>query len=219
LGCATQRTRILPRLEIIDIPPLNSLEESEIGDTFVSKGKIYTYDGIELQNRVKHGDGFILLKVTVEPGDLTAQEEDAKWTYYFAPQNGVKTYDAILGENYRSGGLKISKQDAEKVSIFINGKGSVKPKPKPIFTAKTIRAYDKPSFRQELIYNGISGDNVKFLYREISNDLMRPAFTQEVQYDLSQEMTIGFKGVRIQIIEASNTRLKYKVLTSFPDAL
>jgi hypothetical protein len=36
---------------------------------------------------------------------------------------------------------------------------------------------------------------------------------------LSTEQTIGFKTVRIEVIEATNTRIKYKVLASFPDSL
>ena len=46
---------------------------------------------------------------------------------------------------------------------------------------------------------------------------MRLPFTQEVQYDLSESSTIGFKGARIEIAEATNTYLSYKVIESFPD--
>ena len=46
---------------------------------------------------------------------------------------------------------------------------------------------------------------------------MRPAFAQEVQYDLGEDSVIGFKGVRIEVVEATNRLLTYKVLTSFPD--
>lgn len=36
----------------------------------VSKGKIYTYEGMLLRNEVHAGDGFILLKSIVPPGEL-----------------------------------------------------------------------------------------------------------------------------------------------------
>ena len=48
--------------------------------------------------------------------------------------------------------------------------------------------------------------------------MMRPAFTQDIQYDLKESNIIGFKGVRIEIIEATNRHIKYKVLNSFPDS-
>ena len=75
----------------------------------------------------------------------------------------------------------------------------------------------QPNFRQELIYGGRVGNQIKVTYREFSDDFIRPGFTQEAQYDLTTDQTIGFKGVRVQVLEATNTRLKYKALKSFPD--
>jgi hypothetical protein len=46
---------------------------------------------------------------------------------------------------------------------------------------------------------------------------MRAPFSQEIQYDLADGNIIGFKGVRIEVIEAANTQIKYRVLASFPD--
>jgi len=48
---------------------------------------------------------------------------------------------------------------------------------------------------------------------------MRQPFSQEVLYDLSEGNIIGFKGARIEIIEATNFNLKYKVIKSFPEYL
>ena len=44
----------------------------------------------------------------------------------------------------------------------------------------------EPTFRQQFIYNGKVGSNLKFLYREISNNYARAPFSQEVQYDLNE---------------------------------
>jgi hypothetical protein len=49
-------------------------------------------------------------------------------------------------------------------------------------------------------------------YREFKNDIARPAFTQEIKYDLSQGKEIGYTGSRFEIIRATNTELVYKVL-------
>lgn len=71
------------------------------------------------------------------------------------------------------------------------------------------------SFRQELIYNGRTGDSVKFLYREIKDSYLRAPFTQDITYDLKEGAEIGFKGARLKIIEASNTKIKYVVTKTF----
>jgi hypothetical protein len=70
-------------------------------------------------------------------------------------------------------------------------------------------------FNQYLIYNGRSGDSVKFLYREFMGDMNRASFQQEVSYDLKIGEVIGFKGARFKIIEANNVQLKYQVIEAF----
>ena len=56
---------------------------------------------------------------------------------------------------------------------------------------------------------------MKFVYREFSGDLARPAFTQEIQYDFDQSNTIGFKGLQLEVIEATNTKIVFKVINNF----
>lgn len=70
----------------------------------------------------------------------------------------------------------------------------------------------KPFFRKDFMYNGRVGNSLKFTYREFVNDLARPAFTQDLQYDLTESDIIGFRDARIKITDATNTSLKYKVL-------
>jgi hypothetical protein len=70
-------------------------------------------------------------------------------------------------------------------------------------------------FEQQLIYNGRVNNSLRFVYREFNNDMARSAFTQEVQYDLKESKIIGFKNVRIEVIEATNSSITYKVLKAF----
>ena len=55
------------------------------------------------------------------------------------------------------------------------------------------------------------------LYRDFSRDYARPSFPREVQYDLRECNTIGFKGVRVQVLEATNLKIRYRVNATFPD--
>jgi hypothetical protein len=66
--------------------------------------------------------------------------------------------------------------------------------------------------KKELIYTGVSKNVVSLLYREYQNDMARPAFTQELKYDLAEGRVIGFKGARFEVMNATNTGIKYKVL-------
>jgi hypothetical protein len=90
------------------------------------------------------------------------------------------------------------------------------PKTTPEFVLTEKIVENSTSFKQELIYNGRSGTVLKFLYREISGTTLLYPFTQDVQYDLSEGNVLGFKGARVEVLEASNTKIKYKLVANFP---
>jgi hypothetical protein len=45
---------------------------------------------------------------------------------------------------------------------------------------------------------------------------LRSAFSQDVQYDLGEGKVVGFKSAGIEIIDATNTAITYRVLAHFP---
>ena len=66
-------------------------------------------------------------------------------------------------------------------------------------------------YRRELIYQGRDGDNLKLFYREFNDDFRRPAYDQEVQYDLGESEYIQFKGLTLLVEEANNEYLVYTI--------
>ena len=70
-------------------------------------------------------------------------------------------------------------------------------------------------FQQTLLYNGRIGNRVTLGYREFSHQIARPAFSNDVAYDLSESSTLGYKGARIEVIRATNTDITYRVLSGF----
>jgi hypothetical protein len=80
---------------------------------------------------------------------------------------------------------------------------------------RRLSALSTNSFQQTLIYNGRVGNRVAFAYREFSNDLARPAFSNNVEYDMTESTTIGYKGARLEIIKATNTDITYRVVSGF----
>lgn len=73
------------------------------------------------------------------------------------------------------------------------------------------------SFRRELVYSGGSGSTINLLYREFSNDMARPAFSQELRYDLTQSRIIGYRGARFELLRTDNTGITYKVISHLPE--
>ncbi|MFC1542336.1 hypothetical protein ACFL4M_00420 [Pseudomonadota bacterium] len=71
------------------------------------------------------------------------------------------------------------------------------------------------SFQQTLIYSGGMGNKINVGYREFSSDYARPAFNNNVEYDLKESKVIGYKGAQLKIIEATNQYIKYIVIRNF----
>jgi hypothetical protein len=75
--------------------------------------------------------------------------------------------------------------------------------------------YSSRTTQQTLLYNGKIGNRITLSYREFSDDIARPAFTNEVVYDLGESKVLGYKGARLEVLAASNTELVYKVIAGF----
>jgi hypothetical protein len=75
---------------------------------------------------------------------------------------------------------------------------------------------DRDSFRYELLYQGISKNTIKVLYREFVDDFARPAFFQDASYDIDKTpTTLTFRTVRIEVLQADNTKIVHRVLSGF----
>lgn len=217
LSACVSAQAIMPTTQIIDAPSLNEVTTAELGETVVEKGRLRTFEGLLLRNQLQWGDSFILTKFIVSPGRLRARQQDKKFVYYYS--DNMTSTDAILGTSpYPTGGLCRARDGSGPVRGFIRaGRCNMNWNVTPDVEETQIYDLDSPGFRQELIYNGRSGDTLKFLYREFSGDMMRPPFSQEVQYDLSESSVVGFRGARLEIVNATNTELQYRVISSFPD--
>ena len=81
----------------------------------------------------------------------------------------------------------------------------------PVDFLREAKLYQKGSFRMELLYNGKSRDMIKITYREFDDGMARPAFTQDLMYDLAESRTISFKKMSIDVIEATNSHIRFVV--------
>ena len=77
---------------------------------------------------------------------------------------------------------------------------------------KHSKIYTEDSFKEELIYTGRSGNTIHISYREYKQDFARPAFFQELRYDMGQSTKVVFKQYKLKIIEATNEYIQFIVL-------
>ena len=200
----------------ISIPTLNTICNSELGETLIDKGFITSAPAIEVPDDVSFSTMTIPpLNYTLGAGSYAALRENSTYTF-FHPTAETIVHNAPLDIGV---GYRMKKSDGSLDGFRSMGPNFYEVNPIdeiPVVKHGTAQALNKPSFRQQLIYNGKSGDSLKFLYREFSNSYARAPFSQEIQYDLKESSIIGFKGARIDVIEATNRQIKYKVLANFP---
>ncbi|WP_431287173.1 hypothetical protein [Roseateles chitinivorans] len=128
------------------------------------------------------------------------------------------------GSSGLTGSYDVCLVDQDRDGVFDSATFSQRKKFFPLeapvrFNRETVndRKIELPDFKYVVLYQGISRGTIKVSFREFKNDLARPAFTQDVFYDLNTDGTgvIAFKGARIAVDEATSTNITYRVLKPF----
>ena len=155
-----------------------------------------------------------MIKYPIKVGDKLPyfEKKGKKWIKFGST---IETY----GLPYGWVGVAFNAETQSYIPYLDAGTGFITKKPKKgnIEVSKTtiVDKNCEKCFKKELIYNGKEGDNVKFTYREFINNMIRPAFNQDLSYNLNDGKIIGFKGLRIEIIKTSNIGIEYKVQKHF----
>jgi len=213
-GCATPAPGPLrnafPRIETRHIPELNAIGKAGVGDPMMSTEWVSRVSGISIAETVSE---------TVNPpgitsvvrGDYELFATSLEGDYY----QGRSTYSVpgtSISVSERSG--VFVPDDKSKSAVIYHFVQGYRYGTKPVaYVPKEIIKITSESFRRELVYSGISQNTITVVYREFKDSSARPAFTQEVKYDLSQDRVIGYQGARFEVLNAGNTDITYKVIS------
>lgn len=207
-GCATADFNYKPQTMNVSEPPLGAINIAYVGDTMLRQGKYSENDAIYLPTTVSVGWAYDLL-----PGYYLKKGEDSNSeTYMPSLENDGGSVDkAALADPWQAVMAYKDKPKLCVISVFsamvCENDANFKRMKKAVLTTD--------SFQQTLIYSGKVGDKINIGYREFSANLARPAFNNDVEYDLSASNIIGYKGAKIEIIEATNEQIKYRVIKNF----
>jgi len=212
-GCVSVKYNYSPRPTRISEPPLNTVVTAHVGDNMVRQGQYTEHDSIYLRADVKVG---ILGEVRIMRGYFLKVGEDDKSEFY-RPAGGVDSGQIVLGPGADSvQALRVDRRSGKLCAVSQTGPEDCTTKAD--YERRKYPVTSSDTFQQTLIYSGKVGDKINVGYREFSGSIARPAFNNEVEYDLSESKVIGYKGARIEVIEATNQYLKYKVLENFNTA-
>jgi len=210
-GCATPVSNYQPEPTNISEPPLNTVCTAQVGDEMLKQGKFYEREAIHLDHEIKFGG--LITAYTLTTGFYVKTGENEASEFYLPAQgpDSGRVEKAALADPWESIQLYKHENKIYVVTIFHVHVGN---NSDGVTRTKRL-ALSEDSFQQTLIYSGKVGNKIKIGYREFSNSQARPAFNNDVDYDLSDSKIIGYKGARIEILEATNELIKYRVLQNF----
>lgn len=209
VGCTTpQIGNYIPKTANISKPPIGSINTAYVGDSLVSQGRAVEQDVLVIDSNY---DLNMQYKVFAGKYAQVGQDKDNK--YYSLRELKKNTEGArakLLSDPpsvfmiNKKGWLCVvtiynTKSCGDAIGVSFKAEGSV----------------NEDSFQQTLIYSGKVGNKINIGYREFSSNIARPVFNNNVEYDLSQSKEIGYKGALLEIIEATNQDIKYKVIRNF----
>jgi len=210
-GCAVPKYNYFPARTEISEPPLGIVNVAQVGDNMLRQGHYTEHEALFLFTDASFGWAY-----TARQGYYLKKGEDED-SEFFLPSNepeGGQIIKAALADNWQS--VQAYKQEQRLCIVTIFN----------VHTCQSNIAYERrkrpvlqsDSFQQTLIYSGKVGNKINVGYREFSNNLARPAFNNAVEYDLTDSKIIGYRGARIEVIEATNEFIRYKVIQNFNKA-
>lgn len=226
-SCATigSLSKIEPVSSRFYDPQLNTKAYAEVGTSLYSSGVIYTYkQGIRIKNESIGSPGFGPNTWKLSKGIYYAAAHSNTHILYFGTQEGggLSARNSPKGLFYPIvGGLAVNKSDPNDFDIQNGGPvflAGLKLSPKPIFESiQNIEIATPDSFKREILYNGKQGNVIFMSYREFQGNMARPAFTQNLTFEMVDDSDnfIGTKGLRIKVLDYSNTGIWYEVASPF----
>lgn len=182
-----------------------------VGDNIIEKGNLEYSVSAEGKYRA-------LLSRTFGPFSIT---EGKLYEAMYVDQKDGSLY-VKTDSTFVPGGLKVNENgELQDSHVFYHNFGGWQGHPtntvgtvgEQIFErVATSRIYSPESFKVEIIYLGLSGTDLKASYREYKNDIARPAFYQDLSYNLKDNSIIRYKNFRINILRATNEELECVVL-------
>ena len=209
-ACASPKYNYQPEATEISSPPLGETSTAGVGEAMLEQGKYVEKDSVHFPQDIVVG---ALGTYTFSVGYYSKVGDD-KDSEYFLPEksaDGGNVTKGLLTDPFQAIQIMSASDAVCGVTVF-GGKVCESNKR---FTRLKRPSLEADGFQQSLIYSGRISNRINIGYREFSNNMARPAFNNDVEYDLNESNIIGYKGAELEIIKATNRSITYKVVRNF----
>lgn len=213
-GCATPTYNYRPLTVDISDPPLGEIRVAKVGDNLLRQGKFQERDALRLEQSVRVGT---IGTYTFLPGHYVKTGENSSGEFFDAstePGSGrvevgalADPFEALLAPKGQDGLCGVSTLGGKVCNKLAQ------------FTRLKLPVASADAFQQSLLYSGKVGNKINIGYREFAGNTARPAFNNDVEYDLSESRIIGYKGAEIEVLDANNREIRYRVIRNFNAAV
>lgn len=188
---------------VISKPEIGVAVTAFVGDDLVQKGLLIEAKALKVKEVAS------IFGYTIAKGTFSQLGHNAEFQFFDASR--------VVSNGLVSPPQSIMVARASTNELCVTNINSVYACGAAVFERATELHQGDKGFQQTLIYSGRFGDKIRVGYREFSNNLARPAFYNDVEYDLSQSNVIGYKGAKLEILKADNVSITYKVQSNFPE--
>lgn len=208
VGCTAPAYNYQATPKHVSKPPLNIVNTAYVGDKMLEQGVFVDREALHIPTNTKLNFAY-----TLTAGYYQKSGEDNKGGYYLPMNNipsGGMVQKSALADPFKAVMLGLDGKLCVITAFNIKSCGGEHQAQRT-----TIGIASDNSFQQTLIYSGKVGNKINIGYREFSSNMARPAFNNDVEYDLNESKQIGYKGALLEVIDANNQNITYKVLRNF----
>jgi len=210
-GCVSPQYNYQPNVRSLNYPFVGSISTASVGENMLTQGSETIYEAIHVSKEIPAS-----LVYTILPGYFLKVGENSGGNFYRAfegKQSGTVRYHSYA-DPWEAIYLK-NNGEICVISIFNYNRCTRTSG----FKKSTFRFASPNDFQQTLIYSGKIGTKINLGYREFTESMARAAYSNDPVYDISESKEIGYKGALIEIIDATNTFIKYRVLKNFTESI
>lgn len=204
------------------LTPLNVPITREVGETMYEKGVRVTSNIVTVKTAVSVtssldlGHNLNVASGTVGRLLFRSIGGEPSLCFYTSGVGQVVTAIGGLGAQTTACLVDVDKDSAFDVSMFTTREKYFplsNKVPYEVINTEELDEDVKGALLIDLLYQGSARGVIRLSYREFRDSLARPAFTQDLSYELDADgtATIGFKGMRIKILRATNQNISYIV--------